>query len=213
MKGDKISAQERSAVAKQLARLTGLSQHYVELSNNRISIGRFTKELLRDERRSVGRYDSRLEGIDLDAAGERAEYDPSYSAVLGAFTAAFNNYVHGELNYDTDLPYEILTSKVQPWGFGQYQNRYVNVAEGLRRAMTENPNLRVMVANGYYDLATPFFATEYTMSHLGLDPTLSSHVSLMYCDAGHMIYTKKSCLDSLYNALTDFYKTAEGVSQ
>jgi carboxypeptidase C (cathepsin A) len=213
MKGDKISQQDRTAAAKELARLTGLSQHYIELANIRVSIGRFTKELLRDERRSVGRYDSRLEGIDLDAAGERAEYDPSYSSVLGAFTAVFNNYVRGELNYDTDVPYEILTSKVQPWNFGQYQNRYVNVAEGLRRAMTENPNLRVMVANGYYDLATPFFATEYTMNHLGLDPTLSSHVSLTYCDAGHMMYTKKTCLDSLYKAMTDFYREAVGVSQ
>jgi carboxypeptidase C (cathepsin A) len=89
----------------------------------------------------------------------------------------------------------------------------VNVAEGLRRAMTENPNLRVMVANGYYDLATPFFATEYTMNHLGLDPTLSRHVALTYCDAGHMMYTKKTCLDSLYKAMTDFYRQAMGVSQ
>ena len=90
---------------------------------------------------------------------------------------------------------------------------YVNVAEGLRRAMTENPNLRVMVANGYYVLATPFFATEYTMNHLGLDPTLSSHVSLTYCDAGHMMYTKKACLDSLYKAMTDFYAGAVTVSR
>ncbi len=213
MKGDRIGAQDRTAVAKQLARLTGLPQHYIELANLRISIGRFTKELLRDDRRSVGRYDSRLEGIDLDAVGEHPEYDPSYAAVLGAFTSVFNSYVRGELNYDTDLPYEILTSKVQPWSYGQYQNRYVNVAEGLRRAMTENPNLRVMVANGYYDLATPFFATEYTMNHLGLDPTLSSHVSLTYCDAGHMMYTKKSCLDSLYKAMTGFYEAAAGASR
>jgi carboxypeptidase C (cathepsin A) len=208
MKGDKISAQDRASTAKQLARLTGLSQKYIELSNLRVSIGRFTKELLRDERRTIGRYDSRLEGIDLDAAGERGEYDPSYSAVQGAFTAMFNDYVHGELNYQTDLPYEILTGKVQPWNYGRYQNQYLNVAEGLRQAMTQNPNLRVMVANGYYDLATPFFATEYTMNHLGLDPTLSSHVTLTYCDAGHMLYTKKACLDSLYQAMTSFYAGA-----
>jgi carboxypeptidase C (cathepsin A) len=208
MKGDKISAQDRGATAKQLARLTGLSQKYIELSNLRVTIGRFTKELLRDERRTIGRYDSRLQGIDLDAAGERGEYDPSYSAVQGAFTAMFNDYVHGELNYQTDLPYEILTGKVQPWNYGRYQNQYLNVAEGLRQAMTENPNLRVMVVNGYYDLATPFFATEYTMNHLGLDSTLSSHVSLTYCDAGHMLYTKKACLDSLYQSMTNFYAGA-----
>ena len=116
MKGDKISAQERASVAKQLARLTGLSQKYIEETNLRINIARFTKELLRDQRRTVGRYDSRLQGIDIDAAGERGEYDPSYSAVQGAFTAMFNQYVRGELKYENEMPYEILTGRVQPWG-------------------------------------------------------------------------------------------------
>jgi carboxypeptidase C (cathepsin A) len=208
MKGSGISAQERAAVAKQLARLTGLSQSYVEHSNLRIPIYRFTKELLRDQRRTVGRYDSRLEGIDIDAAGERAEYDPSYAAVQGAFTAMFNQYVQMELKYQRDTPYEILTRKVQPWSYGRYQNQYLNVAENLRQAMTQNPNLHVLVANGYYDLATPFFATEYTVDHMSLDPTLANHITLMYCDAGHMLYTKQSCRDRLYNTMASFYQAA-----
>jgi carboxypeptidase C (cathepsin A) len=210
MKGDKITAQERTNVARQLARLTGLSQRFVEEANLRISISRFTKELLRDQRRTVGRYDSRLEGIDLDAAGERTEYDPSYSAVQGAFTAMFNEYVRAELKYDSDLPYEILTGKVQPWSYGRYQNQYLNVAEGMRQAMTQNPNLRVLIVNGYYDLATPFFATEYTVNHLGLDAALASHVALAYCDAGHMLYTKKACLDKLHTAMSGLYQAALG---
>lgn len=208
MKGDKITPQERANVARQLARLTGLSQRFIEEANLRISISRFTKELLRDQRRTVGRYDSRLEGIDLDAAGERSEYDPSYSAVQGAFTAMFNEYVRAELKYDSDLPYEILTGKVQPWSYGRYQNQYLNVAEGMRQAMTQNPNLRVLIVNGYYDLATPFYATEYTVNHLGLDATLAGHVTLAYCDAGHMLYTKKACLDKLTSAMNGLYQSA-----
>ena len=210
MKGDKLPAPERAAIARKLARLTGLSTQYVEQSNLRINIQRFTKELLRGEGRTLGRYDSRLEGIDIDAAGERGEYDPSYSSVYGAYTASFNDYVRTELKYETDMPYEVLTGKVQPWSFARYQNRYVNVAELLRQAMTQNPNLKLMVANGYYDLATPFFATEYTMDHLGLDPSLSGNVHLTYCEAGHMLYTKKSCLDALHKEMESFYRSALG---
>jgi carboxypeptidase C (cathepsin A) len=210
MKGDKLTAAERTNVARQLARLTGLSEEFVEEANLRISISRFTKELLRKERRTVGRYDSRLEGVDFDAAGENPDYDPSYASVQGAYTAAFNEYLSGELKYESDLPYEILTGKVRPWSFKRFENSYVNTAELLRQAMSQEPHLKVMIANGYYDLATPFYATEYTVNHLGLDPALSGHVSLTYCGAGHMLYTKKSCLDGLSKSMTDFYQQTAG---
>jgi carboxypeptidase C (cathepsin A) len=213
MKGDKLTGAERSNVVKQLARLTGLSEQFVDESNLRISMQRFGKELLRKERRTIGRYDSRLEGTDLDAAGERPDYDPSYASVQGVFTAVFNEYIRRDLKYETDLPYEVLTSKVQPWDYKRFENRYVNVAELLRQAMTQNPNLKVMIVNGYYDLATPFFATEYTVNHLGLDQELSSHVSLAYCEAGHMLYTKQSCLDSLHKSMADFYQKALPVAK
>jgi carboxypeptidase C (cathepsin A) len=205
MKGAQAPAKERSEVARQLARLTGLSPRFVELSNLRVPIFRFTKELLRDERQTVGRYDSRIKGFDLDAAGERPEYDPSYNVVQGSYTAMFNDYVRTQLKYETDLPYEILTGRVQPWNYGRFQNQYVNVTENLRQAMTQNPSLKVLVINGYYDLATPFFATEYTVSHLGLDPSLSSNVTMSYCEAGHMMYTRKSCLDGMYDSMAAFY--------
>ena len=208
MKGDKLTTAERTSIAKQLARLTGLSEEFVEGSNLRISIFRFTKELLRKEHRTVGRYDSRLEGIDADSAGERPEYDPSYASVQGAYTAVFNDYIRTELKYESDLPYEILTGKVRPWSYQRFENQYLNTAEMMRQAMTQNPNLKVMIANGYYDLATPFFATEYTVNHLGLESALSSHVSLTYCEAGHMLYTKKSCLDGLHKSMADFYQKA-----
>jgi carboxypeptidase C (cathepsin A) len=208
MKGDKLTSAERANVVRQLARLTGLSEKFVDESNLRVTMQRFAKELLRNERRVVGRYDSRLEGSDEDATGDRPDYDPSYASVQGIYTAMFNNYVHTDLKYESDLTYEVLTGKVQPWSYGRFENRYVNVAENLRQAMTQNPNLRVLFANGYFDLATPFFATEYTVSHLGLAPALSNHASLIYCGAGHMLYTKKSCLDELHKSMTDFYQRA-----
>ncbi|MGA2881832.1 MAG: peptidase S10 [Bryobacteraceae bacterium] len=206
MKGDKLTTPERTNVVREMARLTGLSEQFIEACNLRVSETRFTKELLREQRKTVGRYDSRLEGEDIDTAGETPDYDPSYASVQGVYTAMFNNYVRAELKYESDAPYQVLTGKVQPWNYDRFQNRYVNVAEMLREAMTQNPSLRVMIANGYYDLATPFFATEYTVNHIGLEPGLSNHISLTYCDAGHMLYTKKSCLDGLHGAMADFYQ-------
>jgi carboxypeptidase C (cathepsin A) len=210
MKGTSLSDQERSQIAAKMARLTGLSQKFIEEANLRISMSRFAKELLRDQRRTIGRYDGRLEGIDEDAAGDRAEYDPSYAAVQGVYTAMFNDYVRRELNYSSDLPYEVLTSKVQPWSYGRSQNRYLDVAENMREALTQNPAMHVLVGAGYYDLATPFFAAEYTVNHLELDPTLRSHVGLYYCDAGHMLYMKKACLDSFHDAMAAMYAKALG---
>ncbi len=207
-KGDGLTGAERAGIVKQLARLTGLSAAFLEESNLRVPPARFRKELLRGERRTLGRYDSRLEGVDLDAAGDRPDYDPSYASVQGVYTAMFNDYVRTQLKYETDLPYEVLTGKVNPWSYTEFENRYVNVADMLRDAMTQNHDLRVTIANGYYDLATPFFATEYTVSHLGLDPSLAGHIGLTYCEAGHMLYTRQSCLDSLHANMTEFYRNS-----
>jgi carboxypeptidase C (cathepsin A) len=204
LKGDAISTEERAETARKLARLTGLSAKFVDESNLRVPIFRFTKELLHDERRTVGRYDSRLEGIDLDATSASPDYDPSYASVYAPFTAAWNQYVRAELKWESDLPYEILTGRVHPWSWGDYDNRYVNVSESLRAAMTQNRDLKVFVANGHYDLATPFFATEYTFDHLGLDPTLRNHVSMDFFEAGHMMYIYKPALEKLKADLAKF---------
>ena len=208
MKGAKLSDTERRDTVQQVARLTGLSPEYVDQCDLRISIFRFAKELMRAERRTIGRYDARLEGIDEDAAGSRPDYDPSYAAVQGAFTAAFNEYIHTELNWQTDVPYEILTAKVQPWNYSEFMNQYVDVASRLRAAMSQNQFMRILQMNGYYDLATPFFATEYTFDHLGLDPKLRDNVAMGYCDAGHMLYLKQNCLDELHHRMTEMYQGA-----
>ncbi|HWQ54140.1 MAG TPA: hypothetical protein VN442_10685 [Bryobacteraceae bacterium] len=204
MKGAGLTAEEQARVAQKMARLTGLSQRFIELSNLRVPIFAFTKELLRDRRRTVGRFDSRMEGIDATGTGTAPEYDPSYAAVQGPYTGTWNQYVRTDLKFESDLPYEILTGRVRPWSYDQYQNRYVNVAETLREAMTQNASLKVFVGNGYYDLATPYFATLYTFNHLGLDPTLRGNVSMGYYDAGHMMYVHQPSLEKLKQDLGGF---------
>jgi len=208
MRGDRMSEAEQKQIAQKVATMTGLTEKYVLATNLRVEISRFTKELLRDQRRTVGRYDSRMTGIDGDAAGERSEYDPSYATVQGAFTSGFNEYVRNDLKFDTDAPYEILTGRVQPWDYGDARNRFLNVAPILRSAMTKNRSLRVFVACGYYDMATPFYAAEYTFDHLHLDPELRSRVSFAYYEAGHMMYVYRPAHEKLKKDLAEFYGQA-----
>ncbi|MEX1248794.1 MAG: hypothetical protein WEA61_09970 [Anaerolineales bacterium] len=206
MKGDALPATEREGIARQLARFTGLSPEYIERTNLRIEIHRFTKELLRSGRRTVGRLDSRFTSTDRDAAGEQPEFDPSYAAIQGPFTAALNQYVREELNFKSDVPYEILSERVRPWSFKEHENQYVNVAETLRKAINLNPALKVFVANGYYDLATPYLATEYTFNHMQLEPHLRQNISMEYYEAGHMMYIHQPSFVAQKKHLANFIK-------
>ncbi len=208
-KGDRLSPQERQQVIDHLARYTGLSKRYIDQADLRIVIYRFVKELLRDEKRTVGRLDSRFTGIDRVATGERFEYDPSYAAIYGPFTAAVNHYLRVELQYENDLIYEILTGRVRPWNWSTDGSQgYVNVAETLRQAMTKNPYLQVFIANGYYDLATPYFATEYTVSHMQLDPSLRQNIHMAYYESGHMMYIHRPSLEKFTRDVRAFYRKA-----
>ena len=204
MQGSDIPPGERAAIVRQLAEYTGLTPEYIDLTDLRVDIMRFCKELLRDEGRTVGRFDSRYTGIDRDAVGENFEYDPSAAVVQGAYTATLNDYVRRELEFESDLPYEILSRRVHPWSYGEHQNEYVNVADTLRKAMTINPALKVFVANGYYDLATPFLASEYTFTHLGLDKSLQDNITTAYYSAGHMMYIDQGELQKMKNDLDTF---------
>ncbi|HYE61067.1 MAG TPA: hypothetical protein VD997_03645 [Phycisphaerales bacterium] len=205
--GDSLAPGERDRVVKRLAELTGVSEDFIRRSNLRIRIHQFTKELLRSEGRTVGRFDSRYKGIDKDGVNDTYDYDPSYAAIQGPFTGALNQYVREELNYETDLNYEILTGNVQPWNLGA-NNRYAETAETLRRAMTTNPSLRLMVACGYYDLATPFYAADYTVSHLGLDPALRGNAEVHRYKGGHMMYLRLEDLKKLKLDAASFYDKA-----
>ena len=208
MQGAALSDEQRADTVQRLAHYTGLSEEYIERTDLRIDIMRFCKELLRDEGLTVGRLDSRYKGVDRDSAGEHYEFDPSYAATLGPYTAAFNDYVRSELEFESDLPYEILTGRVHPWSYGSHENRYVNVAETLRKAMCMNPYLKIFVANGYFDLATPYLATEYTFSHLGVPQSLQENISMAYYESGHMMYVHHPSLAALKADLADFISTA-----
>jgi len=210
LRGNRLSSDERRALAGKLSRLTGLSVEYLLAANLRPVIEPFTKELLRSERTTVGRLDSRFRGLDLAAVGAEPEVDPSYAAIKGEFTSALNAYVKGELGFSSDLNYEILTDKVRPWSFEDWPNQYVNVAEKLREAMAQNPALRVFVGCGTYDLATPFFAAEYTFDHLGFDPTYTARTTLHRYGAGHMMYIRAEDRRQLKRDLAEFYRTALG---
>jgi carboxypeptidase C (cathepsin A) len=204
--GSRLDAAGRGRIAAKLSRLTGLSEEWIERANLRIDIHRFTKELMRPERRTVGRLDSRFIGIDDDQNGTEFEHDPSMTAIMGPYTATINDYLRRELEFSSDLSYEILTGKVRPWKFEG--GRYADTAGVLREAMTKNPSLKVYVANGYYDLATPYFATHYTFDHLGLDPSLMGNVSMHYYEAGHMMYIQKQSLLQQKKDLAAFYASA-----
>lgn len=211
MQGDRLSDADRKAVVSRLSRLTGLSPSYINETNLRIQISRFDKELLREQRRSVGRLDSRFLGIDRDAASENPEFDPSYAAIFGEYTAAVNDYLRRELKFESDLDYEILTDKVRPWNYDRAQNRYVDVAETLRNAMSQNPYMKVFVANGYYDLATPFAATRYTFARMQLDPDIARNVSMDFFEAGHMVYIDRKAHARLKADIVNFIKDASNL--
>ncbi|HQV92897.1 MAG TPA: hypothetical protein PLF41_00395, partial [Anaerolineales bacterium] len=185
-KGDSLTKEERADIIKRTSYFTGISEQFIERSNLRINDQHYFKELLRERGLTVGRLDSRLIGRDRLGVTEHAEYDPLLTNIMGPYTAAFYDYIRRELKFESDLPYEILSGFVHPWSYKEFENAYVNVAETLRAAMTYNPYLKVYVANGYYDLGTPYFATEYTFNHLGLDESLRGNVTMGYYEAGHM---------------------------
>lgn len=187
MQGDLLSDDQRKNVIQKLSNYTGLPLEYIDHCGMRISILRYAKELLRNQKRTIGRFDSRFLGIDSDACGETFEYDPSTNAVFGPFTAAFNKYVRTDLKWIQDDEYVVL-AKVTPWNYGKACNKFLDVGDNLRETITRNPNFKVFVAKGFYDMATPYFAVEYTFNHLGLEPSLRSRITMSDYQAGHMMY-------------------------
>ncbi len=207
-KGDALTAAERQAVVKKVARYTGLSETYVDDADLRIEIQRFCKELLRRERRTVGRLDSRFKGIDESGVSERPEFDPSMTAIRPPYTAAFNDYVRRGLGYKSDTVYHILGGGIgTPWDFGG-GNGFADTSDALRAAFAKNPDMKLFVASGYYDLATPYFATEYTLTHMGLDPSQRGRISTSYYEAGHMMYIHEGELARLKQDVARFLSSA-----
>ncbi len=187
IKGNMLTMDERHAVAEKAARLTGVSAEFYMQANLRVDPSRYRKELLRDQRLVTGRLDSRYTAMDQDAAGESQEFDPSNNALTGPFVAMFTDYVRNELGYKTDMRY-YQSGPVRPWSYESFTGRYATQVDALRGAMARNPYLRVHITNGYYDMATPFFGTEYTVHHLGWEDDYSDRISMSYYEGGHMMY-------------------------
>lgn len=188
-RGHRLSPAERRAAVARIARLTGLRREYVDRVNLRVEHVRFFTELLRDRGLAVGRLDARFTGPEPDGGRERYSADPSYSHILGPYTAALNQYVRAELGYENDLPYEILAGPVnEAWSYKEFEGRSVSVVGQLGAAMRANPHLRVHIACGYYDGATPHFAAEHVASHLPIPAELRANVEVAHYEAGHMMY-------------------------
>jgi carboxypeptidase C (cathepsin A) len=209
--GNRLDESSRASIVAKLHGYTGMPESFLRNANLRIDPGRFQKELLRGGRRTVGRLDARFEGIDHDAAGEFPEYDAANSAFASAFTSAFNAYARDTLGYDTDEIYkpsnydEVGKDWDDRHRIDGNRSPMPDVAEDLRAVMTINPRLRIFSANGYFDFATPFFETEYTISHMGLDPSLEKNISFGYYPSGHMIYLHEPALEKMKADLAKFY--------
>ncbi len=207
MKGDRLGDDERRRVARKLARYTGLEPGYVLGTNLRVHIHRFCKELLRAERRSVGRIDSRFKGIEALAVTEMPEFDPSMLAMGPPYTACFNAYVRSELGVRTDMVYETLNEKASDkweWEKGVLPT----TGEALRGAMAKNPYMKVLIGQGYFDLATPYLATEYMITHMNIDPALRANVRIEMYEAGHMFYLDADALAAFREDIGRFIAAA-----
>ena len=207
MKGDRLTDDERRSVAERLAAYAGLDPDYVLGTNLRVNIFHFCKELLRAEKRSVGRLDSRFKGIEALAVTERPEFDPSMHAITPPYTATFNHYVRAELGIETDLPYETLSMKVnEAWEWEK--GTMPATGETLRAAIAKNPYMKILVGQGYYDLATPHFATEYMLSHMNVDPEHRGNVEMVNYEAGHMFYLDVASLAAFRSDVRRFIDRA-----
>ncbi len=205
-KGDELKGEARAAVAAKISELTGLSATHVDDTDLRIYIQRFCKELLRDERRTVGRLDSRFKGIDANSATDEPEHDPAMTEILPPYTSMINDYLARTLGWESDSPYYVFNPGElwKHWDWGGAGEGHPDTSEALRATLSKNRHMRVFIASGYYDLATPYYATEYTLKHLGLDASLRSNITTGYYEAGHMMYIHEGCLKKLKSDVSQF---------
>jgi carboxypeptidase C (cathepsin A) len=202
--GDRLDDERRAQISSRLQAYTGLSAGFLDKYDLRIHIMRFCKELLGDRKRTVGRLDSRYVGIDRPGASESLEADPSGDATRGVAAAALNQLLREELGFESDEVYNLLTDLWKTWDYEDFKGRYVDTSESFREVLSRSRGTKVLVANGYYDLATPHFATEYTLSHMGLDPEIRENIQMEYYEAGHMMYVHQPSLQELAADLREF---------
>jgi carboxypeptidase C (cathepsin A) len=209
--GDRLSESRRAAVIQKLHDYTGLSSQYLDLANLRVPEGQFTQELLRQHRVTIGRLDARFQGPTFDPLAKETESDPQSNAIAAAFTAAFLDWYHDGLKFGQGKNYVVIGEVWKEWDWKHKPPgapfalpTLPNTGIDLAHAMASNPSLRVLVLNGLYDLATPFLATEYMMSHLGLEKSLQSHIEMKYYPAGHMMYIYEPSLKAFKADIAEF---------
>ncbi len=214
-KGQDLPEDEENAVAQKVSAYTGLSVAYLKENHLRVPLGRFRKELLRAEHRTIGRYDSRFLAIDADDAGEYAEIDPASVYSGGPFVAAFHDYLSTQLNYHTDMEYRLRAGEaIGKWDWhhrppGESEPvPLVDVALDLGAAMRNNPHLQLLSLNGWYDMATPFFQTEYDIGHMLLEPSIRKNIHFDYYPSGHMVYLNPDALKLMRGDVAKFYDLA-----
>lgn len=206
MQGSRLTPAERQHIAEQLSLHSGLSADYLLRCDLRPTEFRYFKELLRHRGQTVGRLDSRFLGQDRDDAGEHPEEDPGMANLVGAYAVGINRLLREQLDYASDQPYVVHAPLWKTWSWKGFENRYLSVGENLRRALHANPAMRVYVASGYFDLATPHAAGDYTLSHLGLRDSLQQQIQVSYFEAGHMMYIHQPSLERMAAELRAFVR-------
>jgi carboxypeptidase C (cathepsin A) len=219
-KGQTISKEEEDGVAQQMSALTGLSPQFIENADLRVDLSEFRKELLRDQRLTIGRYDSRYTGVDPSASGDAPDFDASDAAISGAFVGTLQSYLARDLGYQTDMPYRLSASEGAgyKWDFNhkapgvRFTLSEPNTALDLAAAMRTNPYLRVLSLNGWYDMATPFFGTEYDLDHMMLEPAQQRNLEFRYYPSGHMVYLNPDALHLMRLDVQNFIEQTVGVA-
>src|ERR1700741_891618 len=214
--GSDLSASDRAAIAQKLHEYTGLPLDYILKADLRIDGGEFRQNLQSDGGLTTGRLDSRFSGPDIDPLSQRAEYDPQSAALSSAYVSAFNDYARKELHYGEGRIFKPSIQTFRTWNFAHQQpgqqgpafspRQGVNVLPDLANAMKLNPNLKVQLNAGYFDLATPFYQGVYEMHHLPIPQSLQSNIEFRFYDSGHMVYAKDSSLRRLHDTVADFIR-------
>ena len=208
-KGERLSPEERQAIVEKLAGFTGLDNTFIDNHNLRVDPGSYVRELLMKQRQLVGVMDSRFTSPNLDPAAP-AGFDPTVATIRPPFTAMFNDYIRGELGFQSDLEYFTLGGGTGHWDW-EAKNSYADTSDNLRNAFAKNPYMKLFVASGYFDLATPYFATEYTLAHLGLTPALRENVTTRRYRTGHMMYLDSDAISQLQRDVAKFISSALAV--
>jgi carboxypeptidase C (cathepsin A) len=210
LKGDWLSEAEKNSIAEKMSYFTGLDKAYILQSNLRVDENRFYKELRRKDALAIGRLDARFTGRNFDDAGEQVDFDPSFTNIDGPFTSTMNDYIERDLNFKDEKPYNIF-GNVYPWSYNNVQNKFLNVAESLRDAMTKNTNLKVYIGSGYYDFATPYFTAKYDVEHMFLKPELKKNIQHYFYESGHMYYINKLSMIQFKKDVDHFFDWSSNI--